>query len=265
MAALAALAGIVGLAARAAEPVQESLPMSAESPQADVGASNQPTPPVADTTVEPWQIAPSDLGTQRLFRVRYDGPEGEGSVRLTLKLLSPRRYRVSTLDLLGRPVWSLAVEGDDVTWIDDRQRRVCRFHGELTPSSVPLAPFSLPALPALLLGRLPEAPAGPTSRVPGGRVEYDDAAGHRWSVDLHAGTVLGWTRWTDGEPSAWWRWIEGEGILSERDRGMQIRWRQVLSEPIAELPPPTPAPPGYEDACAGLSDVASEMVQNPPH
>jgi hypothetical protein len=81
-------------------------------------------------------------------------------------------------------------------------------------------------------------------------VEYRDAQGRRWTVEQgQGGEVLGWTLWADGEPAVWWRLLTGEAILSERERGVQIRWREVLREPLEGLPPPPEVPATYLAAC----------------
>lgn len=211
----------------------------------------RPTPPLAPgPATSPWEIPPSDLHTQRLFRLRYEGPEGEGSLRLTLWLAEPTRYRVSTVDPAGRAFWSLSVEGEEGLWLDHRGARFCRFTGELGLGPVPLSPFPLPALPALLLGRVPAAAAEPLE-AGADHLRFLDEAGRPWSAETSAGEIRSWTLWEEGEPAVWWHRQGAEAFLSERDRGVQVRWREILREPLAALPPPPEVPPSYAEACGG--------------
>lgn len=188
----------------------------------------------------PWNLPAADLATQRLFRVTYDGPDGEGSFRLTLRLAGAARYRAQASDPLGRPLWSLDVDGDAGLWLDHRERSACTLAGRFDLAAARLAPFPLSSLPALLLGRVPAAPAGAVERG-AGRAElgYRDAAGRRWSVRLDAaGQPASWTLWRDGEPAVWWRAAAAggrrEATLSDRRRGTQLRWRQVVREALGD-------------------------------
>lgn len=198
----------------------------------------------------PWEIPAAELGTQRLFRVHYDGPQGEGGIRLTLRLLAPDRYQVSATDLLGRSVWSLSVRGEDGLWLDSRGETFCRLHGSVALEAVPLSPFTLPSLPAVLLGRLPVAPeAGSSPSAEPGRLRFRDRQGRRWAVQVEDGAVTAWTMEVAGEPAVWWTWTAGESVLSDRREGVQIRWRQVVREPLAELPPPPRVPEAFAERC----------------
>ncbi|HEX4952347.1 MAG TPA: hypothetical protein VF017_02980 [Thermoanaerobaculia bacterium] len=208
----------------------------------------------------PWALAAEDLATQRLFRLHYDGPEGEGSFRLTLRLLAADRYRATAVDAVGRLVWSLSVEGEEGLWLDHRQERFCRFRGRLAPEVLALSPFGLPSLPALLLGRMPVAPAGtiePPEEGKEDRLDYLDTEGRRWTALLSPeGGVASWTLWQEGEPVVWWSRQGEEALLSERRRAAQLRWREVLREAIApELAPLTP-PATFREGCETASDPA---------
>src|SRR5215207_6025995 len=128
------------------------------------GCAGNPAPrPLPAGDVQPWQIPPGAYGSQRLYRASYSGPQGEGNFRLTLRLASAERYQVTSSDPLGRALWSLDVlYGDGAErglWLDHRNKAYCEFTGRFDVVGVPLAPFPLLSLPALLLGRLPAAPA----------------------------------------------------------------------------------------------------------
>jgi hypothetical protein len=115
--------------------------------------------------------------------VSYSGPQGEGSLRLTLRLASASRYQVTTADPVGRPLWSLDVAEDSGLWLDHRNRAFCKFEGTFDISGVPLAPFPLLSLPSLLLGRLPAEPAAAPQQK-GRDLTFKDAMERRWTATL---------------------------------------------------------------------------------
>ncbi|MGH9361964.1 MAG: hypothetical protein ACRD2T_08600, partial [Thermoanaerobaculia bacterium] len=103
----------------------------------------------------PWEIPAAALGSQRLYRVSTSGAQGEGSFRLSLLLAAPERYQARAVDPVGRALWTLDVEGERGLFLDHRSRAYCVFAGRFDISGVPLAPFPLVSLPALLLERVP--------------------------------------------------------------------------------------------------------------
>lgn len=227
----------------------------------------------ADLDADPWQVPPGALGTQRLYRVGYDGPDGGGSFRLTLRLAAPERYQVRAVDPVGRALWSLDVAGAGGLWLDHRADAACRLTGSLDLAAGQLTPFPLASLPALLLGRLPSAPAGPleepapegseeeaaagdegAAEGPGAtaaagdrRLAFTDAGGRRWSATLAAGAPVSWAMSEPGEgaPSVWWRRHDDEHLLSDRARGVQLRWRESVVEPLSGALAPLEVPTGF--------------------
>jgi len=228
-------------------------------------AGRAPAPLPVEEGTEPWEMPAAALGTQRLFRVSYDGPDGDGSFRLTLRLAGADRYQVVAVDPLGRSLWTLDAEADEGLWIDHRARAVCRLTGSFDVVASRLTPFPLAALPSLLLGRLPEPPAAgeegePESGVEptagdGRRLDYRDASGRRWTAILGPAGPRSWSFAEPGDetPSVFWSRAEaGEAYLSDRLRGVQLRWRETVAEPLAALTP-LAAPPGFaEVACDEL-------------
>jgi hypothetical protein len=217
---------------------------------------------LADPAAAPWEIPAGALGTQRLFRVSYDGPEGGGSFRLTLRLDAAERYQVRAVDPVGRALWTLDVAGTSGLWLDHRAEAACRLEGSLDLAAGRLTPFPLAALPALLLGRLPSSPQGELEETAaagdepgeagenaegGRRVAFTDAGGRRWSATLDGTTPRAWalTEPADEAPSVWWRRHAGEHLLSDRRRNVQLGWRETVVEPLAGGLAAVAVPPGF--------------------
>jgi hypothetical protein len=261
-----------------------ALPLAA----AAVGCSTVPRAPVlppqagvpreaatatAAAATFPWQVPAAAYGSQILYRVGVAGPEGEGSLKLTLRLASPERYQAQAVDPLGRAVWGLDVEGDRGLWLDHRGHRYCRLSGALDLAFLPLGPLSLSALPPLLLGRLPVPPADPaivsrgTSSARGGggngaggdTVAYRDAAGRGWSAALRGGQVVSWGLWQDATAAPILSWANSGSwsVLSDRRKGLEVRWQEAVREPLRALVPMTPRSDYRQSTCTAAAAPAS--------
>lgn len=200
--------------------------------------------PVHHPETPVWEIPAAALGSQRLYRVTTSGTQGEGSFRLSLLLASPERYQVRAVDPVGRALWTLDVEAERGLFLDHRSSAYCVFEGRFDLSGVPLAPFPLMSLPALLLERVPGEPAAPP-RQSGREVAFADAGGRRWTATLDGGRVASWTVWDGETPAYLWVRRGDWAILSDRRQGVQVRWRQVLSEPLAAAPAVLAPPEGF--------------------
>jgi hypothetical protein len=199
--------------------------------------------------IPPWEIPAGAFGSQRLYRVSYSGPEGEGSFRVTLRLVAADHYQVQAVDPVGRSLWSLDVSGGRGLSLNHRARTFCAFEGSFDLSGVSLGPFPLLSLPAMLLGRVPAVPAEPPKEEKGG-ISFHDGSGRRWSATVGPqGVVESWTLWEDGGPAAWWIVRDNWSILSERSRGRQVRWREVLREALTTPPAPLQKPTGFREEC----------------
>jgi len=181
--------------------------------------------------------------TQLLFRVRYSGPEGSGSLRLVLRMLEPGRFQLTTADALGRALWSLEVEGERTLVLDHRRKSYCESDQDLRLSEVTLETFPLRSLPRLLLGELPVELEIDRSDVDSQEVE--DGLGRRWLVRSDRKGITAWTLWVGDEPGLWWTRQAKGGILSHRD-GSQFRWRQTVAEPITSSAPPLSPPEEFD-------------------
>lgn len=224
-------------------------------------APGVPSPP--SRLAAPWEVPAAALATQRLYRVRYDGPQGEGNVKVTLRLATVERYQVQAADPLGRPLWALDVAGGRGLWVDHRAESTCRLEGRLELAGVPLSPFPLLALPPLLLGRLPAAPGVGEERAAlraaasgDARIDFADAEGRRWTARLTDGRPRSWTLWAAGgrEPRISWLAAGDEAVLSDREQGVQLRWREIVAEPLAGDLEPVASPPGYREMVCGEAD-----------
>src|SRR5258707_228425 len=91
------------------------------------GCASRPVPPPQSRpaparSLLPWQMPQEAYGSQRLYRVSYSGPDGEGSFKVTLRLVSPGRYQVQAADPLGRSLWSLDLNSADGLWLNHHRR-----------------------------------------------------------------------------------------------------------------------------------------------
>jgi hypothetical protein len=166
---------------------------------------------------------------------------------MTLRLIRLERYQVQAVDPVGRSLWSLDVDGERGLFLNHRARTSCVFAGSFDLSGVPLGPFPLLTLPTLLLGRVPATPAG-EAQAQGREILFQDAAGRSWMVETAAdGSVESWTLSDGGAPTVWWLRQESWAILSDRARGVQVRWREVLAEPLEREPAALSVPEGYRE------------------
>lgn len=200
--------------------------------------------------LDPWEIPESVLHSQRLYRVHYSGPEGEGSFRVTLRLATPERYQLQAVDPVGRSLWSLDVTQDRGLFLNHRSRSSCIFEGSFALSGVSLGPFPLLALPTLLVGRLPVQPAT-VPKTEEGQVTFRDDQNRVWTAVIgEAGVLQSWNMREGAGPSLLWVRSEGWAILSDRERDVQVRWREVLGEKAEGEITALPVPGGYrEEPC----------------
>jgi hypothetical protein len=195
----------------------------------------------------PWELPSTVFGTQRLFQGSYQGPEGSGSFRATLRIVAGDRFRLDAADKLGRALWSLGVEGDDGWFVDHRAGTWCPDLTKLELPGLGAGPVSASALPALLLGALPVRPGEPLPD-PSAPFEVRDAAGRTWSANVEGGLLTTWTLADAGEPVWWWRRQGRGGLLSQR-QGRQLRWEELVSEPLRGELPARSIPAGYLESC----------------
>lgn len=220
--------------------------------------------PGAEFRHPPWEIPRAEWRTQRIVRMRYDGPEGNGTLRLVLRFDSPDRFLVSASDLLGRRWWELNVQegGALVLWV--RERTFCRYRGDLEIPALSLGPVPAGAVAALLMFRLPAPPLDPgiwDSAAGGGAqtgvvdLDYEDRWGRRWTATAAARGPTGWSLWRGVEERASWS-VDAGGMarLLEPATDLELQWvqRRPSAELREELAAPV-VPNGYQPGVCGPS------------
>ena len=197
--------------------------------------------------LEPWQLPADAYPSQRLYRVKYRGPQGDAAFKLTLYLEAEASYRMLASDL-GRKLWSLTVDGQgEAVWLDYRRKEYCRASAASELRFLPLAELPLASLPRLLLGRLPAEPAAGLAR--GERnISFLDARGFRWNGELDGDRLRWWSLVDAGEAVIWWRLEDAGGVFSDRRGRQEVRWREVVREalkkPLGEVEIPAKFGPG---------------------
>jgi hypothetical protein len=175
-------------------------------------------------------LAPRDLGTQNLFRVRYGGPKRDGGLRLILRLDTSDRFQLVASDILGRALWSLELYDQQVLLVDHSEKTYCVAGKELALPEVTLDPLPVGALPNVLLGYLPVAVIA-DAVTEDAQFDFTDADKRRWTGSIEAGKPSSWMLWEGEQPVLWWTRQDNGGILSHR-QGVQLRWKSVVREPL---------------------------------
>lgn len=221
----------------------------------------------------PWELPAGAYPSQRLYRLEFDSSEGDGALRLVLRLADAGRYRLTIADRLGRPLYTVDAEPTGGLLLDHREQLFCSLAPDVRLEELPIDPLPLRALPGVLLGRLPEAPRRSSAPAADGReISFEDAAGRRWTATLaEPGTEPGayarpesWTLWLDGEPAVWWRRLDDRAMLSDRRRGLRMTWREVGREPLASVLGPAEAPADYEPGLCGAEATGPAAVAPTP-
>lgn len=222
----------------------------------------------------PWELPADAYPSQRLYRLEFDSAEGDGALRLVLRLADAGRYRLTIADRLGRPLYTVDAEPAGGLLLDHREQLFCSLAPDVRLEELPIDPLPLRALPGVLLGRLPEAPRRSSAPAADGReISFHDAAGRRWTATLTGqgsepgvhGVPESWTLWLDGEPAVWWRRLDDRAMLSDRRRGLRMTWREVGREPLASALGPAAAPEDYRPGvCGGEATGLAAARPDPP-
>lgn len=183
---------------------------------------------------------------------------------MTLRLATPDRYQLQAVDPVGRSLWSLDVSQNRGLFLNHRSRSSCLFEGSFALSGVSLGPFPLLALPTLLVGRLPAQPAG-EPETEGGEISFRDSADRVWTAVVgDDGLLQSWNMKEGAGPSLLWVRSEGWAILSDRERNVQVRWREVLGEKAEGELTALEVPSGYREGPCREPDLPGPGEQEPP-
>jgi hypothetical protein len=252
MIALSALVGSMSCAGQQAR----RLALPAE-PSGAVATGGQPAADPAGEEVF-WGLPPEAASTQRIVKLHYQGPDGDATLNLVLRLVDERRFSLQGNDQLGRSWFRLAVEDSRALFLDLRGKTFCRFEESIEIDAVPLGPLPFDQLPALLLGRLPVAPVE-RMRTSDDGWRVLDAAGREWTAEVPGGELARWILWRNGEPEVWWQRSDSLVYLSARAEGLQLRWRTPPGQPLARDPAGLEVPEGF----AASRECAEARGDNP--
>jgi hypothetical protein len=215
---------------------------------ATAGPAGKPAGQASAAAELPLAALPTEaLGTQRLLRAQYDGPEGRGGFKMVLRLEHGDRYDLSAVDGAGRALWLLQVRGGEGLFQDLAEERFCRLRtAAALPGGLGLD-LPLAALPRLLLGRLPvEVP-----RAEAAKGSWQDGE-RKWAWSAPDGELTQWTLSEGGEPAVWWSRRGAEATLSVRRRVTQVRWQSSVTEPIGKPLAALVPPAGFEEGPCGV-------------
>lgn len=220
-----------------AEPLQAE-PAAAADPVADgVGGDGGAEPHL-------WGLPGEELATQRIVKLHYQGPDGDATLNLVMRLERQDRFSLQGNDQLGRSWFRLAVEGSRALFLDLRGKTFCRFEESIEIAAVPLGPLPFDQLPALLLGRLPVEPVERVRR-DADSWHFLDALGREWTAEAPEGRLERWTLWRQGEPEVWWQRGDPLSYLSARSEGLQLRWRTPAGQALTRAPAGLELPAGF--------------------
>jgi hypothetical protein len=191
-----------------------------------------------------WAIPGEELGRQSLYRVQLRAGEERGSLRLVLRLWDEEHFELAASDALGRTLWGLRAADGAATWSDREHDAACALAVD-RPVRWPRFGLTLPAsyLPRLLLGRLPEAPAGGSVTAAAGEGELVTDGGRRLTYTTAAGVPVRWALHSaaGGVVLTWVRESDGGVLEAAGEDPLEIRWRRVSREAVAGRPPAAPA------------------------
>jgi hypothetical protein len=206
-----------------------------------------------------WGLPEDALATQRVVKLRYEGPDGDATLNLILRLERQDRFSLQGNDQLGRSWFRLAVDETRALFLDLRAKTFCRFDEAIEIEAVPLGPLPFDQLPALLLGQLPIQPVE-HARIGGESWRLVDSAGRAWTADAPAGRLERWTLWRAGEPEVWWHRGASLSYLSARSDGLQLRWRTPGGQPLTQTPASLEVPEGFvaSEDCGGSPELPRE-------
>jgi len=211
-----------------------------------------PTSPVGSapasstlTDLEDWSgVGAEEERTQRLITLNYRGPDGDGTLKLALRMATGERFSVQGTDRLGRKWFLIAVEGEQALLLNQRDKSYCRFEGEVEILAVPLGPLSFSRLPALLLNRLPSEAVNARETADGLWI-FEDSRGRSWNARIESGALIHWALLKDGAPEVYWSQQGDLSFLSARTQDLQLRWKSSRPQSLVVEPAGLSVPAGF--------------------
>lgn len=204
-----------------------------------------------------WQVPEEAYPTQRLYRMRYRGPEDErAGFKLTLYLVSHQQYRMLAADSLGRKLWALDLNAEGrATWLNYREKEFCHLGAADRLGFLPIARLPLVALPRLLLGRMPTEPTASLEKYDT-HLTFLDAEGQRWNGSFQEDGQLQWWSQVEGEENiAWWRREEQGGSYIHRSSQQELRWKEIVRETMTESLVELDIPQRFREGICTIDDV----------
>lgn len=181
-------------------------------------------------------------GRQALYRIQFEGADGNANFRLLLRRATDQRFDLAASDPLGRTLWALQVVEGEGTWFDFRERRVCEIGRRFRLDALRLPELPLEALPRILAAEPPHA-------------EGQDADGRTWSLKRRAdGSLLGWETSNAAAETLRCELDAGGASGTLRSDSSRLRFRRVADEPLAApIPLRQPLPDFTRGDCQAVA------------
>lgn len=223
---------------------------------ASTGLSDLFTGGGGSKTAEMWEVPEEAYPTQRLYRMRYQGPDDErAGFKLTLYLVDRAQYRMLAADSLGRKLWALDLDAEGrATWLNYRAKEFCHLGAADSLGFLPIARLPLVALPRLLLGRMPTEPMASLEKYDT-HLTFLDAEGQRWNGSFQDGRLQWWSQVEGEENIAWWRREEQGGSYIHRSSQQELRWKEIVREAMAAPLVGLDIPPRFREGICTIDDV----------
>ena len=207
-------------------------------------------------TAEMWEVPEEAYPTQRLYRMRYRGPEDErAGFKLTLYLVGQAQYRMLAADSLGRKLWSLDLDAEGrATWLNYREKEFCHLGAADSLGFLPIARLPMVALPRLLLGRMPTEPRASLEKYET-HLTFLDVEGQRWNGSFQDGELQWWSQVEGEENIAWWRREEQGGSYIHRSSQQELRWKEIVREPMTAPLGALDIPERFREGICTIDDV----------
>ena len=75
--------------------------------------------------------------------------------------------------------------------------------------------------------------------------------------------MTSWTLAEGSTPVVWWTRRDDCSILSDRDRGVQVRWKEAVREELNREPPALAVPAGFDEDRLRRCDLSEPAGRRP--